>query len=267
MTLARGWECDRLLARWRTQRSMAENLLRPQQSPQTCDAQSSDWDTAETASEGMAAYMTPGTLVHTHQRPKPGQKNPPAQKSLFWWLSEIDSTGKIPWTTMTNTKSKFLQLSGASHKWAPSISPVTHTHLAGKCKSLSGTDAHLTPRGNLNISCSLSSSSLLVVPLSCPHHWPAVYKQFAPPHLHNPPPPHTPVRSFVRQPFIALSYLSDHCFFGVTATDTLMCAVHSRGQQQQPTTGSHNTQCLERKISLAAEMWEAEFSIIKCFKL
>lgn len=53
-----------------------------------------------------------------------------------------------------------LSVSGASYKWPPSISPAAHTHRAGKSESLSGTDTHLTSRGNLNISCSLFPSSL-----------------------------------------------------------------------------------------------------------
>lgn len=69
-------------------------------------------------------------------------------------------------------------VSGASYKCTTAISSAANTHWAGKSKSLSEADAHLTSRGNLNISCSLSPSSLLAVPPSCPHHWPDVYKQF-----------------------------------------------------------------------------------------
>lgn len=182
MTLARGWECDRLLARWRTQRSMAETssdlsrVLKPAMlKVQTKVRQKQlihEWRDGCLHGTRSSGTHPPKTKTST--------KKPSCSEKSFLIVVKNRLNWQIPWTTMTNIKSKFLQLSGASHKWAPSISPVTHTHWAGKCKSLSGTDTHLTPRGNLNISCSLSSSSLLAVPLSCPHHWPAVYKQFAP---------------------------------------------------------------------------------------
>lgn len=50
--------------------------------------------------------------------------------------------------------------------WLLSLSPIPK---AGKRGSMSGTDTHLTSRGNLNISCSLFLSCLLAVSLSCPH--------------------------------------------------------------------------------------------------
>lgn len=112
-------------------------------------------------------------------------------------------------------------------------------------------------RGNLNISCSLSPSSLLAVPLSCPHHWPAVYNQL-PPSVRSSP------LCLICLIIVVFSFLFFFfAFRRLTRWYRLYTAEGNNNQQSEATEHSF----LKGKYVWLQKGAEAEFSIIKCFKM
>lgn len=166
VTLAKGSECLRLLARCRRQRNMAGNADRrskmclADQSPSKY-GQSVIWNGT------IKHKWCPGFLLKCQQINQlvggPYIPKRSLKAVIQGMIPALSTTGALWYTCLK-----------------PSPCLPDHHSSGSKRTSVPGTDAHLTSRGNLNISCSPFLSCLLAVSPLCPHLCLSVWHSLCP---------------------------------------------------------------------------------------